>query len=164
MDNFETIELLLLNTKTDYVKTKEKGLRAPGVRVRRAMQQIKQVAHSIRKEMCESYGHCEKLDGPFENTGQQSLFKFPPSDSLTFALLQIETDTNHKGGAGCSVQIIAMGPSREKLEEQARLLCSKKYDELNCSHTYIQMNNDVTIGANYGDGKGCIAYKVIQTQ
>ncbi len=51
MDKFEQLEALVAATKEDAVKFYDKDNKAAGTRVRKAMQEIKNLAQEIRKDV-----------------------------------------------------------------------------------------------------------------
>lgn len=53
MDKFTELEQLVLSMKEDVVKFYDKGNKAAGVRVRKALQDVKALAQEIRKHISE---------------------------------------------------------------------------------------------------------------
>lgn len=51
MEKFNELEKLVLDVKEDVVKFYEKGNKAAGVRVRKALQDIKAISQEIRKDI-----------------------------------------------------------------------------------------------------------------
>ena len=54
MNRFEQIKELVASMEGDFVKFYEKGNKAAGTRVRRGMQDLKNLAQDIRKEVLEA--------------------------------------------------------------------------------------------------------------
>jgi hypothetical protein len=54
MENFEKLKALLVDTEADVKKFSEKGNKAAGSRIRKAMQEIKALAQAIRVDVQEA--------------------------------------------------------------------------------------------------------------
>jgi len=54
MNRFEQIKELVASLEGDFVKFYEKGNKAAGTRVRKGMQQLKNVAQEVRKEVLDA--------------------------------------------------------------------------------------------------------------
>jgi len=53
MDNFNNLKDLVMGMESDFVKFYEKGNKAAGTRIRKGMQDLKNMAQDIRKNVLE---------------------------------------------------------------------------------------------------------------
>jgi len=51
MEKFQEVKDLILSTEVDAGKFFEKGNKAAGVRLRRVLQEVKQLSHEVRKQV-----------------------------------------------------------------------------------------------------------------
>jgi hypothetical protein len=54
MDNFNNLKDLVMGMEADFVKFYEKGNKAAGTRIRKGMQDLKNMAQDIRKNVLET--------------------------------------------------------------------------------------------------------------
>ena len=54
MDNFNNLKDLVMSMEADFVKFYEKGNKAAGTRIRKGMQDLKNMAQDIRKNVLET--------------------------------------------------------------------------------------------------------------
>lgn len=56
MENFNKLQAMVAEMETDFLKFYEKGNKAAGTRIRKSMQDLKNMAQDIRKDVLEKRG------------------------------------------------------------------------------------------------------------